>query len=96
MKTSQNIIQQKYGPKFLLFIFLFICTGANLIFAQNSNFTEYTGEVLDSNNKKPLVFATLTIENTNHSTITNSEGQFALKVPNDVVNGNLSLGDGNA
>ena len=92
MKTTQNIIQQKYGPKFLLFIFLFICTGANLIFAQNSNFTEYTGEVLDSNNKKPLVFATLTIENTNHSTITNSEGQFALKVPNDVVNGNLIIG----
>lgn len=42
--------------------------------------------------KKPLVFATLTIENTNHSTITNSEGHFALKVPNDAVNENLIIG----
>ena len=92
MKTTQKIISKKYGPKFLLFIFLFISTGVNLLFAQNSNFTEYTGEVLDSNNNKPLVFATLTIENTNHSTITNSEGQFALKVPNDDLNGNLIIG----
>tara|TARA_R110001606_G_scaffold53617_1_gene132222 strand:+ start:3141 stop:4454 length:1314 start_codon:yes stop_codon:yes gene_type:complete len=92
MKTVQNIKSGKYKTKFLLLIFLFIGTGANLIFAQNPNFIEYTGEVLDSNNKKPLVFATLTIENTNHSTITNSEGHFALKVPNDAVNGNLIIG----
>jgi hypothetical protein len=92
MKTIQNIILGKHTTKILLLIFLFIGTGANLIFAQNSNFTEYTGEVLDSNNKKPLVFATLTIENTNHSTVTNSEGQFALKVPKDEVNGNLIIG----
>lgn len=92
MKIVRNIILGKFRAKFLLLIFLFIGIGTNLIFAQNSNFTEYTGEVLDSNNKKPLVFATLTIENTNHSTITNSEGHFALKVPNDVLNGNVIIG----
>ena len=92
MKTVQNIKSGKFRTKFLLLIFLFIGTGANLIFAQNPNFIEYTGQVLDSNKKKPLVFATLTIENTNHSTITNSEGHFALKVPNDAVNENLIIG----
>jgi hypothetical protein len=92
MKIVRNIILGTFRTKFLLLIFLFIGIGTNLIFAQNSNFTEYTGEVLDSNNKKPLVFATLTIENTNHSTITNSEGHFALKVPNDVLNGNVIIG----
>ena len=92
MRTVQNIIPKKYGYKFILLVFLFISTGANFIFAQNSNFVEYTGEVLDANNNKPLVFASLTIENTNHSTITNSEGQFSLKVPNDVLNENVIIG----
>ena len=91
MKIVRNIILGKFRTKFLLLIFLFIGIGTNLMLAQNSNFIEYTGEVLDSNNKKPLIFATLTIEYTNHSTITNSEGQFALKVPNDVKNGNLII-----
>ncbi len=38
---------------------------------------------------KELVFATLTIENTNVSTITNSEGKFSLKVPSEFNAGNL-------
>ncbi|KAG1654379.1 23S rRNA pseudouridine(2604) synthase [Nymphon striatum] len=45
----------------------------------------YKGEVIDVANKKPLVFATLTISDTNISTITNTEGQFALKVPADII-----------
>ncbi|WP_339841829.1 carboxypeptidase-like regulatory domain-containing protein [uncultured Maribacter sp.] len=91
MKTAHNIISRKSEPKLLLFIFLFIVTGANFIFAQSSIFVEYTGEVLDSNSNKPLVFATLTIENSNLSTITNSEGEFSLKVPNDKVSENLLI-----
>ncbi|MGB3144429.1 MAG: carboxypeptidase-like regulatory domain-containing protein [Maribacter sp.] len=57
--------------------------------SQTNNYTEYSGEVLDSNSKKELVFATLTIENTNVSTITNSEGKFSLKVPSEFNAGNL-------
>lgn len=53
------------------------------------SFNEYSGEVLDSGTNKPLVFATLSIENTNISTITNSEGEFSLKVSKDQADGNL-------
>ena len=48
---------------------------------QTTSFNIYKGEILDSENKKPLVFATLSIENSNVSTITNTEGEFSLKVP---------------
>lgn len=48
---------------------------------QAVSFTQYKGEVLDSNTKKPLVFATLSIAESNISTITNTEGEFNLKVP---------------
>ena len=52
---------------------------------QMTSFKQYKGEVLDDETKKPLVFAALTIEGSNISTITNTEGQFALKVPEDML-----------
>lgn len=52
---------------------------------QTTSFKQYKGEVLDDETKKPLVFAALTIEGSNISTITNTEGQFALKVPEDML-----------
>ncbi len=54
-----------------------------------SSFKQYKGEVLDDDTQKPLVFATLTIEGSNISTITNTEGQFALKVPDAMSEGNV-------
>ncbi len=48
---------------------------------KTSAFIQYKGEVLDADSKKPLIFATLSIENSNISTITNTEGEFNLKVP---------------
>nr|WP_291959488.1 carboxypeptidase-like regulatory domain-containing protein [Maribacter sp.] len=59
--------------------------------AQTVDYTEYTGEVLDTDSKKPLIFATLTVENTNVTTITNSEGQFSLKVPKEYTENNVTI-----
>jgi len=52
-------------------------------------FNQYKGEVMDSSSKKPLVFATLSVEGTNISTVTNTEGDFILKVPQSITNGTL-------
>nr|WP_240042685.1 DUF5686 and carboxypeptidase-like regulatory domain-containing protein [Maribacter aurantiacus] len=59
------------------------------LFAQEEGFKEYLGEVYDSETKKPLIFATLTLENTNISTITNTEGEFSLKVPDSNTSENV-------
>ncbi len=56
---------------------------------QTATFVQYKGEVLDAKSKKPLVFATLTVAGSNISTITNTEGQFALKVSDDIIEGNV-------
>merc|ERR1711974_213412 len=45
----------------------------------------------DADSKKALVFATLTVDNTNVTTITNSEGQFSLKVPNEFKGNSLTI-----
>ena len=70
----------------LILIILLVASGGSLR-AQEINYKEYSGEILDSDTKKPLVFATLTVEGSNISTITNTEGEFSLKIPN----GNTAL-----
>jgi len=63
------------------------------LYAQDDlEYTEYKGEVIDSKTKKPLVFADLNVEGTNISTVTNTEGDFALKVPNSMTtSGSVSI-----
>ncbi len=81
----------------LLVLLLVGITGTQTAFAffqdnaqqQDISFIEYKGEVLDDENNKPLVFATLTIEGSNISTITNTEGEFALKVPKNMGEGKM-------
>jgi len=58
---------------------------------QAVEFTSYKGEVMDSETKKSLVFATLTVEGTNISTVTNTEGNFLLKVPNNIKSESLVI-----
>ena len=79
----------KYQKKslFTAIILLWIgCFGTTVAYAQDNqqSYHQYKGEVIDSNTKKPLVFATIALGGTNISTITNTEGQFSLKVPDDV------------
>jgi hypothetical protein len=56
-----------------------------------SSFNQYRGEVLDSKSRNPLVFASLVLEGTNISTVTNTEGSFLLKVPKSIEDGNVVI-----
>ena len=58
---------------------------------QQQSYKEYKGKVLDSNTNKPLIFADVTVISTNIGTITNKEGKFSLKVPEDYLNNNISI-----
>ena len=81
--------QASFKSSIAVALFLVMGITGTLGWSQTNNYTEYSGEVVDSDSKKELVFATLTIENTNVSTITNSEGKFSLKVPSEFNAGNL-------
>ncbi|WP_233451035.1 carboxypeptidase-like regulatory domain-containing protein [Hanstruepera ponticola] len=60
--------------------------------AQNpTDFIEIRGSVIDANNEEPLVFADLIVTNTNIATITNTEGEFLLKVPKNIVNATVKI-----
>ncbi|MEO0901883.1 MAG: carboxypeptidase-like regulatory domain-containing protein [Bacteroidota bacterium] len=69
--------------KLTMFAFCFLVSvGSALALqqGQEGEFNQYRGEVIDASTKKPLVFATLALEGTNISTISNTEGEFLLKV----------------
>ncbi|MFS4467443.1 carboxypeptidase-like regulatory domain-containing protein [Maribacter sp. 2210JD10-5] len=73
----------------LLLSALMMVAFSHFTIAQEANFKEYSGKVMDAQSKKPLVFASLTVEGTNVSTITNTEGEFLLKVPNENEDANI-------
>ncbi len=56
-----------------------------------TEFNQYKGEVIDQDNKNPLIFATLTLEGSNISTVTNTEGSFILKIPKNITTGNILI-----
>lgn len=82
---------------FVLFAFLSINPSAHAAFvfqgAQQSDitFNQYSGKVVDSKSKKALVFASISIDGTNITTVTNTEGDFTLKVPKSITQGNVSV-----
>lgn len=94
MKTGK-IISNKNALIAAIYILLFFGVSQNARAAaffqaeQENTYNLYRGKVMDSNTKKPLVFANISIENTNISTISNTEGDFSLKVPKDLLEGNV-------
>lgn len=96
MKRNKILNLKKFGKIALIALFLISFGGihtASAYFQNNeqetTSYNQYKGEVLDTETNKPLVFATLSVEGSNISTITNTEGQFALKVPEAMSEGNV-------
>ncbi|MFS4449567.1 carboxypeptidase-like regulatory domain-containing protein [Maribacter sp. 2307UL18-2] len=96
MESNIHFHLKKSTSVVLLTLFLVGFGGMQNMFAffqdtaeEAVSYKQYKGEVLDEETNKPLVFATLTIEGSNISTITNTEGQFALKVPKEMTGGNV-------
>ena len=58
---------------------------------ESAEFNAIKGEVVNSSTKEALVFATLLLEGSNISTVTNTEGEFLLKIPSDIQEGNVII-----
>tara|TARA_R110002049_G_scaffold308939_1_gene515034 strand:- start:22734 stop:23984 length:1251 start_codon:yes stop_codon:yes gene_type:complete len=53
--------------------------------------TEFKGIILDEQTKKPLIYADLNIKGSNISTITNTDGEFSIKVPEKYLSNKISI-----
>lgn len=81
---------------FLLFLLPVTGTPASAaIFFQDvqqqddASYTQYKGEIVDAETGKPLIFANLTLQSNNISTVSNTEGEFLLKVPREIREGTV-------
>ena len=55
------------------------------------NIKTFHGKVIDSDTKKPVVFANVYIDGTSIGTVTNSEGEFVLKIPSNLKDSKLGV-----
>lgn len=96
--NKKSIVFYKRHTAFLLFILLTILYSAHIqafTYFQDStqddaNYNEYKGYLLDNETNQPLVSASISVNETNISTVTNDEGKFSLKVPKDMTNGKIT------
>lgn len=82
------------GSKLVLIVLFSVnILSSSLVFGQSdtSSFTQYKGIVVDSRTKKELAFATLSVLKTNIAGVSNSEGEFSLKVPRQNTNADLMI-----
>ena len=59
--------------------------------SDSSSFKYFKGTILDSKTKNELTFASITISESNISTISNSEGNFLIKIPTDRQDASLII-----
>ena len=76
---------------FTLFLCCFITVSAQELNQDSDSFKEIKGKVVDSKTNRPLVFTDLVINDSNISTITNSDGEFTLKIPNSISDAILTI-----
>jgi len=71
----------------LCFTFVSVRTSAaDFSDGNTTDFTEYKGKIVDKKNGTALAYAGLSVVGTNISTISNSEGEFSLKISNEISN----------
>jgi len=84
----------KFPTYFFVVLFTFICSGTQLqasIADKPDSYIEYKGFVTDKVTGKPLPFTNILLIETNMSTVSNSEGEFSIKISDTVTNGKLSV-----
>lgn len=76
---------------FILIVTSFSFSNALAFQKVQDDFKQYKGRIVEKNSNKELVFATIALEGTNISTISNTEGEFLLKVPASIETGMVSF-----
>lgn len=83
MTTSIILFIVVSGPESLL------ASSPKSVSQDTLSFIQYKGKVVDSKNRNTLSFATLSLKGTNIAGVTNSEGEFSIKIPKSNSDGEL-------
>lgn len=79
---EKSILSSALSIKKAIFVLLGLC----ILFQSSASplvYVEYKGQIMDKKSGEPLAFASLSVAGTNISVVSNSEGLFVLKLPQD-------------
>jgi len=85
MKTDKNSLKIKQVLMVVFLVLQGMMPGLSASTAIKVDYVEYKGEIVDSKNGDPIASAYLSVNGTNISTITNNDGEFSLKVPENIT-----------
>ncbi|MFO7655603.1 MAG: carboxypeptidase-like regulatory domain-containing protein [Bacteroidales bacterium] len=92
MKTRNYITATKVILATVLFVFAFQVSYAGAFLKKDTlNILTYQGKVIDKSSKKPVVFASVYLDGTSLGTVTNSDGEFVLKIPTSTKSTKLGV-----
>ena len=102
MKNQSNNIKTNVMRKVLVISLVLALIGIKASYASNDRnlknarkdsvlYTTLTAKVVDQDTKKPVVFASVFQTGSNVGTVTNSDGEFILKIPGKSTEGTLSI-----
>jgi len=98
MKTFVKRMLRKIDKVLILFALLNFIAGSELTAIgkpkQNSDSASYislTGKIIDKDSRNPIMFANIFLTGTSIGTVANADGEFLLKVPNERLNGEVSI-----
>jgi hypothetical protein len=90
MKPNNNsFVLKQISIVVFLILHGVICLGAPI--SIKTEYIEYKGKVVESKKGQPIASAYLSVNGTNISTITNNEGEFSLKVPEDIAGAMVTI-----
>ena len=96
MKTKKNFHSFPFKLWSLVLLSLPVCLPSQNNFQKNfqkndSDYVEFSGKIVDVKNGDVLPFATLSVEGSNITTVSNSEGEFSLKIPKEFQDKTLTV-----
>ena len=86
MKSTDHKTKKSWIVYQLAILLLIFLPSQNLSAQDDSNFKEFKGEIVSAKGGKTLEYASVSITNSNISTVSNTEGEFSIKVPEDKLN----------
>ncbi len=80
-----------FFKKYIYLLLLFTPFFSGFSQVENDSLIEISGKIIDNKTKDPLVFADLLVSDSNIATISNTEGNYILKIPSDFVNRSITV-----
>ncbi|SDR83069.1 carboxypeptidase-like regulatory domain-containing protein [Gramella sp. MAR_2010_147] len=91
MKKFDTVLKGSMLSMVFLACMFFISTHSFAYQPADIEYVEYRGEVVNASNGRAISSAYLSLNNSNISTITNSDGEFSLKVPEDLTEATVTI-----